>query len=654
VATTLRSYGGFGPRISFSPDGRTVALLSRGRLRLWRPQAGVASTVGGVSHAVNVAWVGPSKILAITHAGEAMLVRVGSSAAPRQIAQSVGTAAISGDGRLIAINSLDFRTWTIRRVSDGRLITSGAAFDPWAAFAFDPSDSELLAQAEAGLTLHHRRSGRDVRLGPGSAFYRELQFSHDGRLVVASDVDGRLRAWDSRTHRHRFSSEDVGDVVKVAFSADDRRLLTVSSGLITLRSTRDGHLISVFSGTTDDVTAIAFSPGGALVATAHGDGKARLWDAASGSELLTLRGHSNELTDVAFSPNGRYVITTGADGSARLWAVQTGAVLGPPRRQPVRLAATLARARFAIVTDEGVQIWNRATDHVKPLRRDLQFDTGLSIAASEDGRLMAAGMTSYFDEGNLIVFDARHPGGKRVAAAGQAINGVAFSPDGRNLLSVGAVARLWNTRTWRSRPLGHIRFAKPDTGAAVAYSQRPDRAALATSRGRVQIVDPLSGAAGPSLNVAARLDPGGESAPVGRGPFGFGAVAYHVALSPDGAAVAVAGPQGVLVWNPASRRVRLLNDGHTSAVNSVAFDARGTLLVTAGSDRTTRIWDARTLRNLATDDLHAASVVQAFFTADRRSVASVEGNGTLRFSPCLPCRPLRELVAKARTALIGR
>ncbi len=46
---------------------------------------------------------------------------------------------------------------------------------------------------------------------------------------------------------------------------------------------------------------------------------AKVWDAATGKELLTLRGHADEVTVAKFSSSGRAVLTAGADGRAVFW-----------------------------------------------------------------------------------------------------------------------------------------------------------------------------------------------------------------------------------------------------------------------------------------------------------------------------------------------
>lgn len=60
------------------------------------------------------------------------------------------------------------------------------------------------------------------------------------------------------------------------------------------------------------------SPDGALVATASLDGTAKLWDLATGREVLTLFGHDGPVNTVAFSPDGRFLATASGDGTVAL------------------------------------------------------------------------------------------------------------------------------------------------------------------------------------------------------------------------------------------------------------------------------------------------------------------------------------------------
>src|SRR5579859_6219887 len=86
----------------------------------------------------------------------------------------------------------------------------------------------------------------------------------------------------------------------------------------------NGSLPRTFSGHTDIVLSVAFSPDGKTILTGSYDHIAILWDVASGNRLRVFSGHTGPVQSVAFAPDGKTILTGSADHAAILWDVASG------------------------------------------------------------------------------------------------------------------------------------------------------------------------------------------------------------------------------------------------------------------------------------------------------------------------------------------
>src|SRR4029453_4826626 len=101
---------------------------------------------------------------------------------------------------------------------------------------------------------------------------------------------------------------------------------------------------NVLAGHVKEVYVVAVSPDGSRIASAGGDGKAMVWDTATGQLLLTLAGHGGRIGALAFSPDGERLATRGPDKTGKLWNIRGAAPAraGGGRHPPPRSAAGVA------------------------------------------------------------------------------------------------------------------------------------------------------------------------------------------------------------------------------------------------------------------------------------------------------------------------
>src|SRR6185436_14851781 len=69
------------------------------------------------------------------------------------------------------------------------------------------------------------------------------------------------------------------------------------------------------------VRSVAFSPDGLRIIA--GSRNAKVWEAATGRELLTLRGHTKFISSVAISADGQRIITGSWDQTVGIWEAAT-------------------------------------------------------------------------------------------------------------------------------------------------------------------------------------------------------------------------------------------------------------------------------------------------------------------------------------------
>jgi WD40 repeat protein len=398
-----------------------------------------------------------------------------------------------------------------------------------------------------------------------------VAYSADGARLASASTDGTVKVWDARTGLELLTiREDTFRVSTVAFSPDGTRLAGVCCSGTSYQNTikvwnaRTGQaLLTIPIG--GDSFPVAFSPNGTRLA-----GGAKVWDARSGLELVTLQGHTGPVSSVAFSPDGTRLAV-----GAQVWDARTG-------REVVALKG-----------------------HTGPV---------CSMAFSRDGtRLAGATTTSHPSHygpgahfglagGDVKVWDAR-TGLELLTLKGT--GGMAFSPDGARLATYSKDVSDGTVKVWDARTGQELFALKGHTGQVLSAAFSPDGARLITgSRDHTVKV----------WDVRTGLDPLTLKSHTAR--------VNCVAFSPDGSRLASCAGDGtypirpgeVKVWDARSGQELLTLKGHPGMVTCVAFSPDGSRLASCsaimegpgGRSGEVKIWDARTGRELLTLQGHTS------------------------------------------------
>jgi sugar lactone lactonase YvrE len=235
------------------------------------------------------------------------------------------------------------------------------------------------------------------------------------------------------------------NVNSVAFSPDGTRIVTGSSDATAkVWDAQSGTELLTLKGHSSTVNSVAFSPDGTRIVTGSSDYTAKVWDAQSGKELLTLKGHSYNVYSVAFSPDGRRIATCSVD-AAKVWDAQTGKeLLTTLEGQGTSVAFSPDGTRIVTGSyDATAKVWD-AQSGKELLTLKGHSSTVNSVAFSTDGTRIVTGSYDY----TVKVWDAQR-GKELLTLKGHSyyVHSVAFSPDGARIATGSVEAKVWDAQS---------------------------------------------------------------------------------------------------------------------------------------------------------------------------------------------------------------
>lgn len=399
----------------------------------------------------------------------------------------------------------------------------------------------------------------------------------------------------------------------VTFSKDGRWLATGGyDGVVRVWETATGREM-VQMAHEDRVSGVAFSPDGKRLVTTSWDRTAQVWDVTTGRELARME-HAGLVSDMALSADGKWLVTSSWKNTVQVWETDTGRKIAQMIHDDEVAAMTFSPDGRRIATGDRngtTRIWGTVSG--KEITRMNLEDDVLSVAFSHDGKRLATGG---YDK-TARIWDVTT--GQEIARMNHELSVliVVFSPDDKWLAtgSNDLTARVWEIATGRelARMLGN-----EDGVRAVAFS--PDGRWLATAS-----LNQGAPAPGPCTARLWEVTTGREVAQVQHKNW-----VSTLAFSPDGRWLATGSDDGTTkLWPIPPEQEAKLAATHEDVISAITFSRDGKWLATGSWDGTARMWEVTTGREIsrfAHDDLVSAVA----FNLDAKYLATGSQDRTAR------------------------
>jgi ribosome assembly protein 4 len=275
-----------------------------------------------------------------------------------------------------------------------------------------------------------------------------VQYAPDGRMLASGGGDTTVRFWDVHTSTPKFTCRGhKNHVLCTSWSPDGKRFASADkNGVVIIWDPTKGESVGKnMKGHKQWITSMAWEPMHLnarcdMLATAGKDSAIRIWNVRTQNLVRTLSGHTDSVEAVIWGGEG-LLYSASRDRTIKVWNAERGIL--------VRTLTGHGHRINTLALDSDYVLRTGPFDH-----RCLKFTTpeeAQKAAAEKYKKFRDNGperLVSGSDDFTLFLWnpkESKQPV-KRLTGHQQAINHIAFSPDGRYFASASfdKKTKIWN------------------------------------------------------------------------------------------------------------------------------------------------------------------------------------------------------------------
>ncbi|KAF5630239.1 vegetatible incompatibility het-e-1 [Fusarium tjaetaba] len=236
----------------------------------------------------------------------------------------VRSVAFTANGQHLLSSSEDglVKIWAV--LIDSSTPSDGEHYESVQSIAISPDGLRVVsASADETVKIWEAETGACLQKLEGHCgVINFVTFSADNKRLASCSDDCTIKVWDTVVGTCLYTFEDDGRVHSVAFSADDRYLVSGSNknsgSTAKIWDVATGECLDSFEQ-NHGVSSVALSADN--LATGSDDATIRIWTIGD-HKFKMLHGHTETISSVAFSADSQYLASGSYDYQARVWDLE--------------------------------------------------------------------------------------------------------------------------------------------------------------------------------------------------------------------------------------------------------------------------------------------------------------------------------------------